>query len=181
MKFALILTTAFLWALWLGGTIIVFVFGVRFQALLSDAVFREAVRAMFQIFSHYELILAGLVLLSAGMLLVSYPSKAAVLLLGCLILAGGMAVTVSLGLMPRMEMLRAEGKTQMTENGKPTEFARLHGKSMIAMTIQACLLLLTGAVVMKLDTSPMEKPPVEPEDTNGFKEQGYGGRALHFD
>ena len=179
MKFSLILTTAFLWALWLGSTIVVFVFGIRFRAILSDASFHDAARAMFQIFSHYELILAGLVLLSSGFLLVSYPSKAAVLLLGCLILAGGMAVTVSLGLMPRMETLRAEGKTQMIEDGKPTEYAKLHRKSMIAMTIQAGLLLLTGVVVMKLDSSAVMKKPLEESgEENGYEKHAGLSRRL---
>jgi hypothetical protein len=97
---------------------------------------------MFHAFGKYELVLTAVALLGAGILLVNYPAKGYVLLVGVFVLAGGMVVAVALGLMPRMDSLIAEGRQQTPE------FIKLHVKSMIAMTIQAGLLLLSGGIIL---------------------------------
>ena len=95
---------------------------------------------MFHVFAKYELGLTATTILACGLLLVTYPSKWLVLLLGVLVLAGGMVILVALGFMPAMDSLLAEGKH--------AEYLKLHIKSMIAMTIQSGLLVLGGAILM---------------------------------
>ena len=110
--------------------------------------------AMFHIFGRYELALAGVALLATGLLLVTFPSKGFVMILASLVMAGGMAVTFSLGLTPRMEALRQQEK-QTTP-----EFKKLHGKSMIAMMGQSILLLVAGAAIV-LTLDPIKSSPVD--------------------
>jgi carbon starvation protein CstA len=136
------------WSLWFGATIAVFVFVKHFFAVFPKDVAGTAANAMFNSFAHYELALAGIALLSSGLLLVSYPTTKWVLVLGCLVLSSGMAVTVALGLIPMMNALIDEGKQHSPE------FIKLHVKSMIAMTLQSGMLLLTGAVMLMGDQTP---------------------------
>jgi hypothetical protein len=143
MRSALIFVSTLCWALWFGGTISVFVFGLHFFHTLPPDTFHDAARAMFQVFAKYQLILASIGLLTSGMLLVTYPSKWFVLLVATTVLAGGMSVTFGLGLMPAMEVLRNEGKVQTTE------WKKLHGKSMIALAMQAGVLVLSGGILLK--------------------------------
>jgi hypothetical protein len=162
----LIWISQIVWALWFGCTISVFVFGTQFQHVLPTAIFHEAVHAMFQVFAKYELILSGTAILLSGALLVSYPTKWSVVLVGFLILAAGMTVAVALGLMPRMEVLRNEGQT-----GSP-EFIKLHIKSMIALAIQAVVLLLSGLVIFMAARESLAVP----EEEDGSIEASYEKR-----
>ena len=143
MRSALIFLSTLSWALWFGGTISVFVFGLHFFHTLPPDTFHDAARAMFQVFGTYQLILAGIALLISAVLLVAYPSKWFVLLIATTILAGGMAVTFGLGFLPAMEVLRNEGKVQTTE------WKKLHGKSMVALALQAGVLVLSGGILLK--------------------------------
>ncbi len=97
---------------------------------------------MFVIFGEYEMILAGIAMVATGVLMAARPSKPLVLLVGCLLLSSAMSMTSGLGFTPRMETLRLEGKS------KTDEFRRLHKKSMMAMTAQSAMLLLTGGVLL---------------------------------
>jgi hypothetical protein len=142
MKFALIFTTLTTWALWLGGTIATFVIGLHFFKVLPHDQAGAAANAMFHAFGKYELMLTAVAILGSGILLVNYPAKSYVLLVGVFVLAGGMVVAVALGLMPRMDSLIADGRQH------EPEFIKLHVKSMIAMTIQAGLLLLSGGIIL---------------------------------
>jgi hypothetical protein len=142
MKFALILTTLTTWALWLGGTIATFVIGLHFFKVMPHDQAGPAANAMFHAFGNYELILAGLALIMSSVLLVSYPAKSYLVLVGAFVLAGGMVVAVVLGLMPHMDSLIADGQQQSPE------FIKYHVKSMIAMTIQSGLLLLSGGILL---------------------------------
>jgi hypothetical protein len=85
--------------------------------------------------------------------------------LGCLVLTAGMAVTVALGLMPMMDALIDEGKQHSPE------FIQLHVKSMIAMTMQTAMLLVTGAVMAgsgKPETrNPKSESNPKPQTRNG--------------
>jgi hypothetical protein len=163
MRFFLHLVVLLAWGLWFGGTIGTFVFGLNlfhtFQARPELA--GEAASAMFLIFGKYELVLAGIAVLASAILLVSYPSVRIILLLAGLILSTGMAMTFSLGLTPRMEMLRTQGKSHTPE------FVQLHGKSMILMTMQSVALLLTAALLLKAsgDSMPQSMEPRRHEDT----------------
>ncbi len=140
----LLITTA--WALWLGGTIATFVFGLNLFHKYPDAQYPgfagQANSAMFLVFGWYELALAAVAIAAAGGLIIAYPSKPTVLLLIALVAAGGMSITAGLGLSPRMEIMRTEGKT------KTDEFKKLHGKAMIAMSGQSLVLLGTGALLL---------------------------------
>ncbi len=171
MKSALVFLVFIAWALWFGGTISVFVFVTDFSKVLPAATFHEAAHATFQVFAKYELVLAAVCLLGAGMLLVFFPSKVSVFLVGCMVLAGGMAVTVALGLMPMMEVLRNEGKSGSAEWNK------LHGKSMGAMTMQAAVLLLTGWVVLRAQGSDRRLPVDQKVDANETGESLFKKRA----
>jgi len=155
----LIWITSLAWALWLGATIAVFVFVKHFFRVFPHDEAGTAANAMFNSFAHYELVLAGISLLSSGMLVVSYPSVRWVLVLGCLILTGGMAVTVALGLIPMMDSLIDQGKQHSPE------FIRLHVKSMIAMTLQTAMLVITGAAMATGSTNSRNQ--ASSENSNG--------------
>ncbi len=141
MRYFLLFLVNTTWALWFGGTIATFVFGLNLFHTHPD-IAGAANSSMFVVFSRYELILAGIAVLATGMLLVTYPAKTPLAILAALIVAGGMAITVSLGLIPHMEALREQGK-QHTD-----EFKKYHGKSMMAMTMQSAMLLLGGAAIV---------------------------------
>ena len=163
MKLLLSFITFVAWALWFGGTIAVFVFGWHFQKSLPPAIFHETARELFHSFSKYQLSLAAVSLVTSGLLLVIYPSKASVLIVACLVLAGGMTVTFSLGLMPAMDVLLDEGKRDSTQ------FRTMHGKSMIALAMQALELLGTGWIILMsqrtagLEVTTLAKPETSAE------------------
>jgi hypothetical protein len=131
---SLILTAA--WALWFGATIATFVFAIHLFRVHPGDVASQANSAMFVVFGEYELMLAAVAILAAGMMLVSRPTKPLVVLLAALVFSGAVAMTAGMGLTPRMEILREQGKSHSDE------FKRLHGRSMMAMTAQSVLLLL---------------------------------------
>ena len=141
MRYLLQLIVTVAWALWFGATIAVFVFALNlFHTHPSIA--GEANSAMFVVFGKYELILALIAIFAAGMLLVNYPTKPVVVLIAWLVFSGAIGMFSALGFTPRMEILRTQNK-QHTD-----EFKSLHAKSMIAMTTQSGMLLLSGAVLV---------------------------------
>ena len=145
MRYLLGLIALLAWALWFGGTIATFVFGLNlfhtFHA--NPAIAGEAASAMFIVFGKYELVLAGIALACTSLLLVSYPSPRILPFMAVLILASAIAMTFALGLAPRMEILRLEGKSHSAE------FVKLHGKSMILMTIQSAVLLIMVPLLLR--------------------------------
>jgi hypothetical protein len=149
MRYLLFLVTLLAWALWFGGTIATFVFGLNlfhtFQA--NPSIAGQAASAMFLVFGKYELILAAIALGCTSLLLVTYPSPRLILLLAAIIFAGGIAMTFALGLSPQLEILRQQGKSHSPE------FIRLHGKSMILMTLQSTVLLLTAPLLLRAATN----------------------------
>jgi hypothetical protein len=142
MKSLLIFITFVAWALWFGGSIAIFVFGSYFQKTLPPETFHASASALFHIFSKYELSLAAISLVSSGLWMVFYPSKWSVVLVGCIVLAGGMTVTFALGLMPAMDALLDEGKRDSMQ------FKTLHGKSMVALLMQSVVLLFNGWLLL---------------------------------
>jgi len=141
MRYLLCLIVTVAWALWFGATIATFVFALNLFHTHAD-IAGEANSAMFVVFGKYELVLAGIAIAAAGMLLVSYPTKAAVILVAWLVFTGAIATFGALGFTPRMEILRTQGKQHSDE------FKRLHGQSMITMTTQSAMLLLSGAILL---------------------------------
>ncbi len=159
MKSLLVFITFVDWALWFGGSIAIFVFGSYFQKNLPPETFHASARALFHIFSKYELSLAAIALISSGMWMVFYPSKASVIIVGCLVLAGGMTVTFALGLMPAMDVLLDEGRRDSIQ------FKTLHGKSMVALLIQSLVLLATGWILFQSQRQSNSEinPSADPE------------------
>ena len=155
MRYLLNLLVTVAWGLWLGGTIATFVFGLNLFHKYPDAQYPgfagQANSAMFHVFAWYELALAAVAIAGTGGLIIAYPSKPTVLLLIALIAAGGMSITAGLGLTPRIEILRVEGKT------KTEEFRKLHAKTMIAMTGQSAVLLGAGALLLVTISRPVEE------------------------
>ena len=163
------------WALWFGATIAVFVFVKHFFKVFPHDVAGTAANAMFNSFAKYELILAGVMLLSSGMMLVSYPTPKAALILGCVVLTAGMAVTVALGLIPIMDSLIDQGKQHSPE------FIKLHVKSMIAMALQSGMLVLVGGMLLSSVNQPyraVREPDLEDADS-AFTDKSAGlGRRI---
>jgi hypothetical protein len=145
MRYLLGLIALLAWALWFGGTIATFVFGLNlFHTFRADpSIAGQAASSMFIVFGKYELILAAIALGCTSFLLVCYPSPRILPLMAILILGSAIAMTFALGLAPRMEILRLEGKSHSPE------FIKLHGKSMILMTIQSAVLLLTAPLLLR--------------------------------
>jgi hypothetical protein len=142
MKSLLVFITFVAWALWFGASIAIFVFGSYFQKHLPPETFHATARALFHVFSNYELSLAAIALVSSGTWMVFYPSKWSVIMVGCMVLTGGMTVTFALGLMPAMDMLMDEGQRDSAR------FKTLHGKSMVALLMQSMVLLGTGWLLL---------------------------------
>lgn len=144
MRLVLQWTVAAAWGLWLGATAAMFVFAPylfhRFGT--QSEIARGAVHALFIVFGRYELVLAAIAIVAAGMLLINFGNKWTPLLVLALIFAGGMAITTTLGFTPLMESLRAQGKVGSAA------FERLHTKSMIAMSLQLVMLLGTGGLLV---------------------------------
>jgi hypothetical protein len=136
MRYLLSLIVNAAWALWFGATIATFVFAIHLFRVHPGEVASQANSAMFVVFGEYELVLAAVAILATGMMLVSRPTKPLVVLLAALVFSGAVAMTAGMGLTPRMEILREQGKSHSDE------FKRLHGRSMMAMTAQSVLLLL---------------------------------------
>jgi hypothetical protein len=160
-KHLLLYITLLAWALWFGATIAVFVFVKHYFAVFPHDQAGICANAMFNSFAKYELALAGISLMSTGLLMVSYPTVRWVLVLGCLILTSGMAVTVALGLIPMMDALLDQGKQHSPE------FIKLHVKSMIAMSMQTGMLLLVGIMLitaLDFPTPPAMNGKTEPDD-----------------
>ena len=128
------------WGLWIGATLATFVFGLHLFHTHAD-VAPVANSAMFEVFALYELPLAGIAIVSTGLILVTFRCKPAIGLLLVLILAGGLAVTAGLGFTPAMESLRLQGK------GHSKQFMRLHMKSVITMSAEALMLMGAGVLL----------------------------------
>ena len=149
MRYTLLLLTTVVWGLWFGGTIAVFVFGLydfRPGVMSSHAVAAEAANAMFAVFAKYQLVLAGLAVVAAGLAFVTYPSRWTGGLLGCLFAALGITIIWGLALLPMMQGYSTQGLA-----GSP-EFKRLHGQSMVALTVEAVVLLAVAALVVATAT-----------------------------
>jgi Domain of unknown function (DUF4149) len=142
------------WALWIGGTIATFVFGLNLFHKYPDAQYPglagQANSAMFLVFGWYELALAAVAIAGTGALIIVYPSKPTLMLVLWLMFAGGVSLFSGLGMTPRMEILRTEGKA------KTVEFQKLHAKSMIAMTTQSLMLLRAGRWLLRTIKSEPE-------------------------
>ena len=141
MRYALISVATLAWGLWFGGTIATFVFGLYDFHHLPHDQFAAAAAAMFAAFSPYQLAVGGVALLAAGLAFVTFPGRWTLALLATFIAAFGMAVIFGLGLLPIMQGLRAQGMA-----GTP-EYMKLHGRSMMTMTVQAVVLLASGALL----------------------------------
>jgi hypothetical protein len=153
MRSFLNLITLLAWSLWFGATIATFVFGLNFFHAFQNnpTLAGQAASSMFHVFGTYELILAAITLAATSLLLVSYPSPRLLPVLAVLILASGLAMTFALGLSPRIETLRLQGQTHSEE------FRKLHGKSMILMTLQSTIQLITAPLLLRAQKQN-EKP-----------------------
>jgi hypothetical protein len=153
----LLLIAALGWALWFGATISTFVFGWHFfKAMPKDAA-GEAANAMFNAFAIFEWIAATVALAATGLMFINHPSKRLLAVIAGMILAGGVMITVTLGLMPEMAMLRKDNQV-----GSDL-WKRRHGQSMMADSVQA-LLLATTAIPLLASAEPAFRRKVRPLD-----------------
>ncbi len=141
MRYTLLFVATICWGLWFGGTIATFVFGLYFFHHLPHDTFAAAAPAMFAGFRVYEMAVGGVAMLSSGLAFVTYPSRWTLGLLVGFIGAFGMAIIFGLGIMPIMQGLRAQGMA-----GSDV-YMTWHGRSMATMSVQAVILLATGALV----------------------------------
>jgi hypothetical protein len=145
MRYPLLLLAAVAWALWFGATVSLFVFGWHYfrpGVMPSHEAAAGAANAMFLAFTPYEMALAGVGLLSAAVGVAAVPSRWTLGLLAGFVGATCMAITFGLGLLPRMEGMRQQGLTGTDQ------WRKLHGQSMMTLSIQALILLGTGALLV---------------------------------
>ena len=148
MRYPLLLVTALGWALWLGGTIATFVFGLALFHHLPREQFGPAVDVMFAAWTKYEMAVGVAGLLASGLLMVTYPSRWTIGLFAGLLAALMMAITFGLGLLPIMQGMRQAGQA-----GSP-EYMRLHGKSVTVQLFQSVILVGTGALLVAMAGRP---------------------------
>ncbi len=155
MRYALLLVAAVAWALWLGSTIAVFVFGGYFSTHLPPDQFHAAANAMFAVFRVYQLVVGGATVAAAGLAFVTFPSRWTLGTLACCI-ASLITAIVFLAVLMMMEGLREQGMTATHE------WRQLHGQSMATLALQAVILLGAGSLlVMAAIRKPAAAGPIE--------------------
>jgi hypothetical protein len=157
------------WALWFGATISTFVFGWHFFKVLPHEAAGDAANAMFNAFAIFEWIAAAVTVAAIGLMFITWPSKRLLAVIALLILSGGVMITVTLGLMPEMAMLRKDNQVSSDL------WKRRHGQSMAADSVQALLLAAT-AVPLLASAEPVFKRKIRPlDDTGGSAIPKRGG------
>jgi hypothetical protein len=156
MRYGLSLLTALAWALWFGGLITVFVLVTDlFKVDRPTAVI--AAPRMFVRFERFELILAAVALLSAGVWRIRERRAALSILFTFLAVATVGLVINAAVITPKMEQIRVAG-----ESSGP-QFRKLHGQSMAVHSLQAMALLLAGLTLPAAMGSTFSPPSTEPE------------------
>jgi hypothetical protein len=140
MRTLLAIVTLVAWSLWFGGSVAMFIF-VQTLFRNNRAVAIEAAPMMFRVFAMYQIVLAGVAVISVGIWRLA--SKRAVLTTTFWLLALASAGVVATGayITPRMERMRLQGQSSSPE------FRKLHGVSMVVYLGQTGVLLVTGMLL----------------------------------
>lgn len=141
MRTMIWLLTTFVWALWFGGMIMLFVFVIHlFKA--DRTVATEAAPVLFATFDRVQLVLGAIGLAGAVVLGFVSRSKAPYVVSFTFVLAAIGALVLHSHHIPRMEAMRLSGHSDSTE------FKQLHGQSSAIFTGEAGVLLVGGAALL---------------------------------
>jgi len=156
MRYGLSLLTALAWALWFGGLITVFVLVTDLFKVDRPTALVAAPR-IFLRFERFELILAAVALLAAGIWRICEQRVSLSIVFGFLAIATVGLVINAAVITPKMEQIRVAG-----ESSGP-RFRALHGQSMAVHSIQAMALLLAGLTLPAAMDLSSWKPKTTPE------------------
>jgi hypothetical protein len=124
------------WALWMGGMISLLIFVIRlFKA--SHEIGAASAPVLFHAFADYQIIV-GIIACASGTLMTLRTRRTAHALMTLVMLGAFASALLIRGWTFEMESLRAAGRS-----GGP-EFKAMHGRSSIAYTTSAGLLLTSG-------------------------------------
>ena len=132
-----------IWGLWFGGVIALFLSVTSlFNAFADrhDLAGRGAAH-IFRAFNRYQLALAAAALLATFAWRILGPPRFKTTLFTLFALATVAACLITMYLSPRIELLSSQGLTQSSQ------FAKLHGYSMVAYCAEAVILLIAGVLL----------------------------------
>jgi len=129
-----------LWALWFGGVIMLFIAVTSVFATFHDRhdLAGQAAAHIFRVFNAYQLLLAAGALVATFVWYLVGPPRLKMGLFTLFGLATFAACVITMYIAPQIELLQRQGDTHSQQ------FARLHGRSMIAYLIEAVVLLIAG-------------------------------------
>lgn len=137
MRRALLALTLIAWGLWFGGLVVLLLFVTRlFQNSRTNAV--EAAPVLFRTFANYQL-MVGMIACACATLLTLQTRRSSHAVMSLLLIGSLGAGLLIRGWTNQMEAIRAAGQSS------GPEFKALHGKSSMAYTAAAALLLVAGA------------------------------------
>jgi glucan phosphoethanolaminetransferase (alkaline phosphatase superfamily) len=138
-----------LWALWFGGVLMLFIAVSSLFVTFHDRhdLAGQAAARIFRVFNAYQLALAAGSLIATFIWYVLGPPRLKMGLFTLFGLATFAACVITLYIAPKIEMLQREAETHSTQ------FARLHGTSMMAYLAEALLLLIAGILLSRMHRS----------------------------
>jgi hypothetical protein len=137
MRYLISTVVALAWALWLGGLLALFIFVKRLFGYDHDLA-AQAAPQLFLVFQKYQLILAAALLAGTVAWRVLRGGRAVVTMFILFGLATAGASVLPMAIVSKMEVLRAEKRTDSAE------FKRLHGESMAVLSGETLMLLVGG-------------------------------------
>ena len=137
------------WAVWFGGTLMLFTaVSSLFKTFADDhATAGLAARGIFHRFNTLELLVGTALLLSTFAWRITAPRPPARVLPILLVLAWIALLFSAVWLTPRIEAIRLENVAQPQALASNVDFKRLHGVSMAFYAAQALFLLCAGIVL----------------------------------
>jgi hypothetical protein len=129
-----------LWALWFGGVIMLFIAVTSIFATFHDRhdLAGHAAAHLFRVFNAYQLALAAAALVATFVWYLLGPPRLKMGLFTLFGLATFAACIITMYIAPRIELLQRQGESHSSE------FARLHGASMVVYLVETVLLLVAG-------------------------------------
>jgi len=140
MKTLLALLVSFVWALWFGGLMTLFLSVLTLFRQRHDLAV-NANPILFAAFERYQLILAAAALLLTFFWILTRLSRLKTALFILFVLAALCAVISTTWITPRINQLQAQHLTDTPE------FRQAHGQSMMTYTAAFALLLLAGLIL----------------------------------
>jgi hypothetical protein len=155
MRYGWAMLTLVAWGLWFGGMITLFVF-VSYLFVKDRPTAVVAAPRLFQVFETYQIIVASVAIVGAGLWRMVSGARKSINAIFVLLVVAAVGIMISAAsIRPKMERLRAEGRSA------GPEFHSLHKRSEKLYMVQAMALLGAGVmmpVALMRNDSPTKSP-----------------------